>query len=156
MLSVNSLDVLTLSETWLDSTILNSEIHLPRCLCTRRDRHGPKSGGRTIIYLRDGLQFRVRGDLNTAYNECTWVEIIRKNCKPLLICCIYRPPDQDCAQFVSELDDCLSKIDLDKCELILLRDFNVDQYNGSKQNKQELMNFARSVDMSQIITDQLE
>ena len=153
VLSVNSLDVLTLSETWLDSTILNSEIHLPGYSCARRDRHSLKSGGGTIIYLRDGLQFRVRGDLNTADNECTWVEIIRKNCKPLLICCIYRPPDQDCARFISELGDCLSKIDLDKCELILLGDFNVDQYNGCKQNKQKLMNFARSVDMSQIITE---
>ncbi len=47
----------------------------------------------------------------------------------------------------------MSKIDLDKCELILLGDFNVDQYNGSKQNKQKPMNFARSVDMSQIITE---
>ncbi len=106
-----------------------------------------------LIYLRDGLQFRVQGDLNTAYNECTWVEIFRKNCKPLLICCIYRPPDQDCAQFILELDDSLSKINLDKCELILLGDFNVYQYNGSKQSKQKLMNFARSVDMSQIITE---
>ena len=153
MLSVNSYPVLTLSETWLDSTILNSEIHLPGFLCARRNRHGPESGGGTIIYLRDGLQFHVLDDLNTAYNECTWVEIIRKNCKLLLICCIYRPPDQDCAQFILELDDCLSKIDLHKCELILLSDFNIDQYNGSKQNKQKLMNFACSVDMSQIITE---
>jgi endonuclease/exonuclease/phosphatase family metal-dependent hydrolase len=35
----------------------------------------------------------------------------------------------------------------------IIGDFNIDQYNGCKQNKQKLMNFARSVDMSQIITE---
>ena len=115
------------------------------------DIYSLKSGGGTIIYLRDGLQFRVRGDLNTADNECTWVELIRKNCKPLLICCIYRPPDQDCARFISELDDCLSKIDLDKCELILLGDFNVDQYNGCKPSLK--INFQRRLTKCQVPTD---
>ena len=53
-----AIDVLTLSETWLDSNIQDSEICLPGFTLVRRDREGSKSGGGVAIYVRDGLPFR--------------------------------------------------------------------------------------------------
>ena len=97
------------------------------------------------------------GRSNNGDNECLWIELTRKICKPTLICCIYRAPDSDLTRFISKLYDCLPLMDLDKCELILLGDFNVDFSSKAagdcKQNKQKLLNFTRSMDMSQLITE---
>ena len=70
-----AIDVLTLSETWLDSNIQDSEICLLGFTLVRRDREGSKSGGGVAIYVRDGLPFRVRNDLNTGENECLWIKL---------------------------------------------------------------------------------
>lgn len=112
LLNETSLDVLTLSETWLDSSIQDSEVQLPGFSCVRRDRTSSKSGGGVIIYVRNGLPFRVREDLNNGDNECLWIELTRKICKPTLICCIYRAPDSDLTGFISKLFDCLPLMDL--------------------------------------------
>jgi exonuclease III len=90
-----SFDVLTLSETWLNTSISDAEIHISGYTCIRKDRPGGKRGGGTMAYIRNGLPFRVRDDLNTNDVECLWFEIVRNRCKPLLICSIYRPPDVD-------------------------------------------------------------
>ena len=71
-----AIDVLTLSETWLDSNIQDSEICLPGFTLVRRDREGSKSGGGVAIYVRDGLPFRVRNDIDNGENECLWIELI--------------------------------------------------------------------------------
>ena len=57
---------------------------------TRED--GAKGGG-NIAYIRDGLPFRIRHDLNNDNNECLWFEIVRQKCKPILICSVYKVPD---------------------------------------------------------------
>ena len=55
--------VLTLTETWLNSSILDEEIRLPGYLCVRKDRTGHKHGGGTLIYIRENLPFRIPSDL---------------------------------------------------------------------------------------------
>ena len=80
-----AIDALTLSETWLDSNIKDSEICLPGFTLVRRDREGSKSGGGVDIYVKDGLPFRVRNDIDTGENKCLWVELNRAKCKPTLI-----------------------------------------------------------------------
>ena len=43
-LDSKTIDVLTLSETWLDDSIHDSEISLPGCICVRKDRVGGEEG----------------------------------------------------------------------------------------------------------------
>ena len=147
----NSIDVLTLSETWLNSTIQDAEIQLPGYTCVRRDRDGHKIGGGIIIYIWDGLPFAVRNDLYNGENELLWIELIRKVCKPTLICCTYRAPDSNLDYFITGLRESFSLLNTDKLEIILL-DFNVDysqRISGcQKLNKQKLNNFMRSLDVS--------
>jgi len=123
----------------------------------RRDREGSKSGGGVAIYVRDGLPFRVRNDLNIDENECLWIELNRAKCKPTLICCLYRAPNADFTKFISNLENCMPTLNLDRCDLIILGDMNVDLLlkpaYGCKLNMQILHNFMRSLDLSQIITE---
>ena len=104
-----AIDVLTLSETWLDSSIQDSEICLPGFTLVRRDREGTKSGGGVAIYVRDGLLFRVRNNIGTGENECLWIELNRAKCKPTLIYCLYRAPNADFTKFISSLENCMPR-----------------------------------------------
>ena len=88
---------------------------------------GKKEGfGGVAIYVRDGLPFCVRDDLYSTVNECLWIELSRKKCRPTLICCAYRAPDSDFKEFISNLEIVLEKINLDKCDFVLLGDLNAD------------------------------
>ena len=51
-------DVLTISESWLNDSVSNSEIHMPGYSCVRKDRSNNKSGGGVIIYVQDGLPYK--------------------------------------------------------------------------------------------------
>ena len=52
-LSKASFDVLTLSETWLDASVSDSEVHMPGYSCERKDRIKNKCGGGVIVYIRE-------------------------------------------------------------------------------------------------------
>ena len=91
-----TIDVITLSETWLDDTFQDDELALCGFTCVRRDRTTDKIRyGGVAVYVREGLPFRVRQDIDSGYNECLWIELNRNKCHPVIICCAYRAPDAD-------------------------------------------------------------
>ena len=121
------------------------------------DSKGNKKGfGGVAIYVRKGLPFRIRHDLHSVDNECLWIELIRKNCRPTLICCVYRAPDVDLSAVISHLRISLANITLDSSDFVLLGDLNVDMMpylRGNKKEKQDILNFASSLDLMQLITE---
>ena len=73
-LDKNAIDVLTLSETWLNESIQDSEISMPGFVSVRKDRSGIKKGyGGVAIFVREGLPFRVRHDIDVGQSECLWI-----------------------------------------------------------------------------------
>ena len=152
-----TIDVLTLSETWLDSSTSDAEIKLPGFVCVRQDRIGEKEGyGGVAIYVREGLAFRLRDDINTGGQECLWIELIRVKCKPTLICCAYRAPNADFHTFISALQDSMPNVDLVKSDVIILGDLNANMMSNPKlpkKDKQELLNFSRAFDFTQLIKE---
>lgn len=77
-------------------------------VCVRLDRMGVKEGcGGVAMYVREGLTFRLRDDIDIGGHECLWIELIRDKCKPTIICCAYRAPDMDFGGFISSLQNCL-------------------------------------------------
>ena len=154
----SSFDVLTLSETWLDVSVSNSEVHMPGYSCMRKDRSNNKSGGGVIAYIREGLPYTIRDDLNVNDEaECLWVEITRSKSKPVLVCCVYRAPDSDLTKTISYLDKTLSKINYTNSDVVILGDFNVDFHHSrfGKINAMErkMHNFMRSLDFTQLIKE---
>ena len=121
-----AIDVLTLSETWLDSNIQDSEICLPGFTLVRRDREGLKSGGGAVaIYVRDGLPFRVRNDITTGENECLWSTSIAPNVnRPSFVVCIVHLMLISPSSFPILKTACL--LNIDRCDLITLGDMNVE------------------------------
>jgi hypothetical protein len=80
------IDILTLSETWLNSSNTNASIALPRYRLFRFDRKG-KYGGGTCVYVHNRLQGRALNDLtdisNTGFQQ-QWIQIQREKLKSLL------------------------------------------------------------------------
>lgn len=150
-------DVLTLSETWLDSSTSDAEIKLPGFVCIRLDRTGNKEGyGGVAMYVREDLAFRLRNDINTGGQECLWIELIRDKCKPTLLCCAYRAPDADLRTFISSLRDSMPAVDLEKSDVVILGDLNANMMPNSKlpkKDKQLLLNFSRAFDFTQLIKE---
>ena len=125
-------DVLTFSETWLDDTFQDAEIALPGFTCIRWDRIVKKIGHVGLAaYVREGLPFRIRHDIDSGINECLWIELNHVTCQPTLICCAYRAPEAVFSEFISNLYNGTSSINLDKCDLVLLGDLNVNMLSHS-------------------------
>ena len=123
LMSSKPFDILTLSETWLCKDILDSELELPGYTCTRMDRSN-KCGGGVIIYCRDGLVFSTKDNLKSP-NKALWMQVNQTKCKPLLIGCVYRPPDQNVDDFLKNLEGSLAEVET-STEIMVLGDFNID------------------------------
>ena len=89
------LDILALSEMWLTTDISDDEINIPGYLIARKDRFNLSKlhGGGVMFYVRENIHFTLRADLTPSDSEYIWIEITRRNCKPLLVASIYKPPD---------------------------------------------------------------
>ena len=88
------LDVLTLSETWLDDTIPDSEILPGECdySLIRRDRN--RHGGGVAVLISNHFRHCQKLDFSTGEIESLWVELYPRNKRSLLLCCAYRPPSK--------------------------------------------------------------
>ena len=85
-------DVITLSETWLDETIPNAEVLLPGYSLLRNDRN--RRGDGVAIYISTSIRFVSRPDLKSNSIETLWIELFPCSKRSILICCAYRPPSQ--------------------------------------------------------------
>ena len=63
LMSKNQFGVICLNEIFCDNSISDSEINLPDYSIVRRDRH--RHGGGVAMYIRNGLTFIRRIDLET-------------------------------------------------------------------------------------------
>ena len=84
--------VITLSETWLDETVSDTEVLLPGYTIIRNDRN--RHGGGVAILINNSIRCTPRPDLQLNSVETIWIELFPNSKRSLLICCAYRPPTQ--------------------------------------------------------------
>ena len=113
--------VISLSETWLDESVTDNEIHIDGYSILRKDRN--REGGGVCNYIRNDVAFVTRQDLSTDDDfEFMWIELLLPKTKPILVGTCYRPPKQ--RSFLDFFANTLSKID-PSSEIIILGDFNI-------------------------------
>ena len=163
----SGIHVLTFSETWLHS-LLPSALYILRHDYTliRHDRKWndsnnlqlpPKRGGGVCMYIKDTLQY---SEVEySQYNksckdiECQWISIFQKPNKTILIGNLYRPPQGDISKCIDYLDDVLSDIDLQKVEVFLMGDLNIDILDKNNRFVKILLNMAKQLGLRQLITE---
>ena len=72
---LQNFDIIALTETWLHAGIDTEELMLqPFNPPERKDRQTDRHGG-VILYIKEGINYRRRHDLETGRVECIWIEI---------------------------------------------------------------------------------
>ena len=139
LLTNNRIDVLCLTELFLNKIISSTVFNIPGFTFLRKDRHRG-SGGGVGIYIRQEINFTRRQDLEDPEMESIFIEISAKNSKPFIIGCIYRPPDSSKhlpKNFGTILSTKLQKIDDEKKETIIVGDLNIDYLNNDHQTMKD-------------------
>ena len=104
--------IIGLTETWLND-INDDFIKLDNYDFVNVNRVS-KSGGGVGIYIKKGMQYKLRRDLNTNDEniiESVFIEIIIPKKKNIITDVIYRPPNSKINSYENEINKILSKID---------------------------------------------
>ena len=91
----NKLDVVTLSETWLNSSITDLELKIPGYDLYGVDR-STKPGGGVGVYARQTYKVKVLDDISNISDNGLhklWINLQVRNLKLIVICTMYRLPD---------------------------------------------------------------
>ena len=88
---INHVDILALTETKLDDTILPDLYHLPN-FHAPITKHRNRRGGGTALYARSLLPIKRIPELEIPGEEWIWAHINIQDTS-LIICCIYLPPN---------------------------------------------------------------
>ena len=138
--------VLALTETWLDETVLNSEVNIDGYTINRKDRC--RNGGGVCLFVRDDIAYNCRSD-TPEETEVILVDILLPKTKPITVGSIYRPPKD--STFLDKLEKVFSLLRSD-CESCIMGDINIDlnQRNSSLCKKYEhvlkLYGFSQLID----------
>ena len=121
---VHNPHVVCITETWLDSTIMDSELYIPDFDIVRLDRN--RHGGGVIIYFRSTFicNLLFMGDVNF---ECIVVSLRVDFCN-FYVCLLYRPPSEQ--QVLDTLFSTLCTLNSNVfSNFYLVGDFNIDVSN---------------------------
>ena len=80
------------------------------------------------LYIQQSLPYKLRNDLSifTEDLESIFLEITLPRSQPIVVGCIYRPPNTNLVAFISSLNASLHSIRQEKKPCYLAGDFNVD------------------------------
>ena len=125
-----SLDVISLSETWLKPNTTNESLLFDNFNdldhIFRRDRQN-RVGGGVITWVRNNLYCRRLVELESPYTENVWTQITKSG-KTILLGVYYRPPVNTSSAIQTFIDDFESSINkarkLKFDSLIVMGDFN--------------------------------
>lgn len=142
----NNIDILTVSETWLNTDINTTSVDINGFRFIRRDRRG--RGGGVGVYVRDQIKtaiIEVGGDI-----EQLWLNV-QINTYKFIIGVVYRPPNLDYKLFLNELEDsyatCIAVSDVVYC----CGDFNIDMLKIDSPSTVYFNNFLNSINVHQLI-----
>ena len=144
------IDILSLNETFLKSSIPDSLYSVQGFSVYRRDRKD-KNGGGVMIYINDELNHRRRTDLESVDVEAIWIDIYPyKSNRSALVAGIYRPPS-----YTREQDDILERnietAYLLNKETLLLGDFNINHHDSSSFKKHRLIRAISNMNFKQLV-----
>ncbi len=118
------IDILLLCETWLDSTVRDSEVCPPGFSILRCDRN--RQGGGVAIIVSSRVRFLPRPDLSFNNLESLWVDIFPGSKRSMLICCTYRPPSSSSVYFDNLMDEFDKALSKSTQRVALIGDLNCD------------------------------
>lgn len=143
-------DIVTISETWLNSDLMSESYTIDNFKLFRRDRDG--RGGGVAIYVTSKLKATPidTPDFNNRIDQL-WLNL-RYNKQSVTIGVIYRSPSVPYSQ-LSCLHDVISEVICDCDVLVCTGDFNVNLLNPSSTECKFFNDILDSLSLNQIIDE---
>lgn len=142
-------DIFFLTETFLNSSVLNGEIFESSLYSVfRRDRESTSSskcdGGGVLIAVRKDIDAYQRIEWQSDAEDI-WVTLRTSNTKNIHICCVYLPPADDTARacFVNKLQNLWQKLNDDI--ILMCGDFNMPEIEWVSNNNTKFILYPNNV-----------
>ena len=145
--------MLTLSETWLNSSITNLVLEIPGYNFYRIDRN-TKTGGGVGVYVLQTYKVKVFDDLSNISDNGLhqlWINLQVRNLKSIIICTIYRLPDSPLICFDTDLTPSLITASLQNKPIYILGDGN-NTLDPDCREAIALANFCQCYNLSQLVS----
>ncbi len=132
LLELSDIDIMCISETFLVDTFDDDELAIPGYdiyRCDRADFSVRGSGGGVCVYTRNVYNIEFVSEMSHSDNdwEVITVKLKLKNCRPIFIACVYRPPHGNIRRFCTKFSNVLEFPSILMCsETAVLGDFNID------------------------------
>ena len=126
-------DVIAVSETWEVSNDCSDKYLIDGYESSFMSRTH-KGGGGVAIFSRIGLHAKVISSGSFSVNDivdCLSIEIETKQ-KKIVVCCVYRPPNRNISDFISQMELLLQRYR--NRTLFLVGDININILNYSSHN----------------------
>ena len=130
--------MLAFSETWLNQSISSDDLlfqsfNRPE----RKDRVGDSHGG-VMIYVKEGIYYKRRDDLEIQGIECICIEVANHN-KRILFALFYRPPNSNMS-YLNDIEDSIAlAVDTGISEIIITGDLNLNFLSSPTRRKIEAL-----------------
>ena len=119
--------VIGISESKLDSTVLDPEIYIDNYEILRFDRN--RHGRGVACYIRSDISYKLNSLLPNEIENITF-DILMPHTKPITVGIIYRPPNQ--SKFLDIFEENLPKLNTSYREIYFLGDFNINLFENGK------------------------
>jgi hypothetical protein len=95
VLKMNEIDLAGITETWLNSNILDSCVNIQGYNIVRNDRT-EKRGGGVCVFVKSSIPFVTLPNLGCPNHECLWVKLrpyrLPREISCIIVCVLYNPP----------------------------------------------------------------
>ena len=138
-----------MSETWLDSTIHESELKIPGYVIERTDRN--RHGGGVAIYIKDDINYIRRCDIENINDiRSVWIKIKQIRKKPIIIGSLYCRSQSEVPEYLDSLSEIMDDITIGNKEIILLGDLNCDFLKNPVTS--HMSSFMNMYNLDQLVT----
>ena len=152
LVSASKPDVIAISESWLDTSIADSEVAIPGFTLHRNDRN--RHGGGVAGYVSDSLASSIVDSCSLPSGlESIWISLSSKHLPSnVVVGCFYRPPQSG----IQSLNDVFASIEgMLSCKrfIIACGDFNIDMSDARKPYTSSLLQFISNYNLIQPICE---
>ena len=150
----NKIDIFTISESWLDSSVSDAEVEFPGYILHRLDRVN-KHGGGVCAFVRQEYRAERLSDISYISESGLhqlWLKIQVRNFKSFLVCTAYRPPNTHLDCFDSDFSNTLVSALSMNLPVYILGDLNCNLLSLQDPPAQTLVSFCCSFNLSQVIS----
>ena len=145
-----AIDVLCITESMLDDSVIDSELSIAGYHLLRKDR--TRMGGGCAIYFHSSLDVTFIDSLHCNDIEILWCDIKPSSGKSFLLGCLYRPPSSNVSYFNKIVDNVEMALNISD-DILVMGDFNIDVSDPSHQYYSKFTAFCDLCNLTQLISE---